>query len=264
MKLFSFSSVLSLSLAMGILGIGTLGAQNAAPKIDPNAKVSIVLVHGAWADGSSWQFVIPQLQKAGYKVVAVQNNLSSFADDVATTRRVLEAQTGPVVAVGHSYGGAVITAAAAGNTNVKALVYISAFAPDVGETIGDLNQKFGKSPLNDALFPDSAGFLFVNPEKFQAVVAADLPKETTAVLAATQRPIAGVLFGATVDSPAWKSIRSWYLITQDDQAVLPDLQRFMAKRMGATTREIKASHLSILSKPKDVAAIILEAARSPN
>ncbi len=258
MRLFSFRPVLSLFLILGVAGAGSLAAE------DAKTKPVIVLVHGAWADGSSWQAVIPQLQKAGYKVVAVQNNLTSFPDDVANTRKILEAQTGPVVAVGHSYGGAVISAAASGNPNVKALVFIAAFAPDTGEKIGELNDKLGKSALGGALMVDSTGYLTVNPDKFQAVVAADLPKDLVAVIAAAQKPIAAVSFGGSVDTPAWKTIPSWYLVSQDDQVILPELQRFMAKRAGATTREVKSSHLSILSKAKDVAGIILDAAKTAN
>src|SRR6266550_2610614 len=166
-----------------------------------SAKPTIVLVHGAFADGSSWQRVIPILQRDGYNVIAVQNPLTSLAADVETTKRVVDAQTGPVVLVGHSYGGAVITAAAAGSSNVK-----------------------------------------------------------TRVFAATQKPIIGSVFGAAPDQAAWKTIPSWYLVSQDDKAINPDLERFYAKRMNARTTEIKSSHVPFISHPADVARLIEQAA----
>jgi pimeloyl-ACP methyl ester carboxylesterase len=222
-------------------------------------KPTIVLVHGAFADGSSWQRVIPILQRDGYTVVAVQNPLTSLAADVETTRRVIDAQRGPVVVVGHSYGGAVITEAAAGNANVKALVYVAAFAPEVGEPIGAYGERY-PAALGAALKPDAAGFLYIDPAKFHAVFAADIPAAEARVIAATQKPIIGTVFGASVNQAAWKTIPSWYLVTQDDRAINPDLERFYAKRIGATTVEIKASHVPFLTHPRQVARMIERAA----
>src|SRR2546426_6946709 len=227
---------------------------------DNNDKLTIVLVHGAFADGSSWRHVIPLLEQDGYGVIAVQNPLTSFADDVATTKRVIDAQKGPVVAVGHSEGGAVITSAAAGNPHVKALVYVAAFAPDAGEKINELLAKYGPTPLDAALVPDAAGFLYIDRAKFREVVAKDVSLAEARVMAATQKPIAGATFGGSVDTPAWKTIPSWYLVAQEDQAIKPELQRFMAKRMGAHTTEIKSSHVPFISHPKEVAKLIKEAA----
>src|SRR3989454_1211269 len=173
--------------------------------------------------------------------------------------RVVDAQTGPVVLVGHSYGGAVITAAAAGSTNVKSLVYIAAFAPEVGEAIGAFGDKY-PTPLGAALRPDKAGFLYVDPAQFHTVFAADLPEVETRVFAATQKPIIGSVFSATVDQATWKTIPSWYLVAQDDRAINPDLERFYAKRMGAKTNEVKSSHVAFLSHPADVARLIEQAA----
>ena len=232
---------------------GSLGAQA------PAAKPTIVLVHGAFADGSSWSRVIPILQRDGYNVTAVQNPLTSWAADVETTKRALARETGPVILVGHSYGGAVITQAAAGNSNVKALVYIAAFAPEVGEPLGSLGEKY-PTPLGTALKPDASGFLYIVPEKFHDVFAADLPEVETRVAAATQKPIIGSAFGATVDQAAWKTIPSWYLITLDDQAINPEQQRFYVKRMGAKSAEIKSSHVPFLSHPDVVARFIEQAA----
>src|SRR5712691_2080547 len=227
---------------------------------DNNDKPSIVLVHGAFADGSGWRHVIPLLEQDGYAVIAVQNPLTSFLDDVATTKRVIDAQKGSVVAVGHSYGGAVITGAAAGNPHVKALVYVAAFAPDAGEEIGELLGKYGPSAFNAALAPDAAGFLYIDRAKFRDVVAKDVSLAEARVMAATQKPIAGSAFRGSVDTAAWKTIPSWYLVAQEDQAIKPELQRFMAKRIGAHMTEIKSSHAPFTSRPKEVAKLIKEAA----
>jgi pimeloyl-ACP methyl ester carboxylesterase len=226
-------------------------------------RPAIVLVHGAWADGTSWQGVIPPLQRDGYHVVAVQNPLTSFADDVATTRRVIDAQPGPVVVVAHSYGGAVATAAAAGRPNVRALVYVAAFAPDAGEAFSALLGRFGDSDVIGALVPDAAGAFYIDPARFHDVFAGDLPAEQASVMAATQKPLAGAIFGASVDdAPAWRTIPSWYLVTRADRSVKPELQRFMAQRMGARASEIDASHVAYVSHPTEVARLIEEAAGS--
>jgi pimeloyl-ACP methyl ester carboxylesterase len=225
------------------------------------AKPTIVLVHGAFADGSSWQRVIPLLQKDGYTVIAVQNPLTSLASDVETTKRVIDAQAGSVVVVGHSYGGAVITGAAAGSARVKALVYIAAFAPEANEPIGAFGEKY-PNQLGAALRPDAAGFLYVDAGRFHELFAADVPVAETAVLAAAQKPIIGTAFGASVPEAAWKTIPSWYLVAQDDQAINPDLERFYAKRMGAKTSEVKSSHVPFVSHPEVVVRLIEEAARA--
>jgi pimeloyl-ACP methyl ester carboxylesterase len=225
-----------------------------------NSKVSIVLVHGAFADASSWRKVIPILEKDGFAVTAVQNPLKSLADDVATTKRVVDAQKEKVILVGHSYGGAIITDAAAGNSKVKGLVYVAAFAPDAGEALGGLIERFSPSLLATALVPDSAGFLYIDRSKFQEVFANDLTKDEAALLAATQKPIAGAIFGEGLKAAAWKTIPSWYVVSTRDNAINPDLERFMAKRIGAETKEIKASHVSFISNPAGVAKVVEAAA----
>jgi pimeloyl-ACP methyl ester carboxylesterase len=222
-------------------------------------KPTIVLVHGAFADGSSWQHVIPLLEHDGYSVIAVQNPLTSLPADVETTKRVIDAQTGPMVVVGHSYGGAVITAAAAGNANVKALVYIAAFAPDSGEPIGAFGEKY-PAPLSAALKPDAAGFLYIDRAQFHALFCADVPAAEARVMAATQKPLIGSVFGAAVDRVAWKTVPSWYLVSQEDKAINPDLERFYAKRMRAKTTEIKSSHVSFISHPAEIVRVIEQAA----
>ena len=225
-------------------------------------KTSIVLVHGAFADGSSWNKVIPLLEAEGFTVTAVQNPLKSLSEDVATTKRVLDAQKGDVVLVGHSYGGAVITEAAAGNSKVKALVYVAAFAPDAGETLGALGERFPAPPLGTAVVPDSAGFLYIDRAKVADVFANDLPKEEAALLAATQKPLAAAIFGEPLKAAAWKSIPSWYVVSTQDKAINPDLERFMAKRMNAKTKELKASHVSFISNAPEIAKVIESAAAS--
>ena len=223
------------------------------------AKPTIVLVHGAFADASSFQYLIPLLQKDGYNVVAVQNPLPSVPDDIATTKRLIDAQKGPVVVVGHSYGGVVISGAAAGNPNVKALVYLAAFAPEANEPVGPLTEKY-PTALGKALRPDAAGYLYIACDQVHNVFAADLPVGAAKVVCATQKPVHNSVFGASIDTPAWKTIPSWYLVSRQDRALNPDLERFYAKRMKATTSEIDASHVAFISHPKVVAKLIEQAA----
>ena len=237
----------------------SLAFASAAISAPPANRPAVVIVHGAYADAAGWERVIPILQRDGYTVTAVENPLESLQGDVDNTKRVLGAQNGPVVLVGHSYGGAVITEAATGNPNVKALVYIAAIAPEAGEAVGALLEKY-PSDLGNALVVDSGGYVTVDRTKFHQVFAADLPAEMAAVMAATQKPIKGEAFNATIRQPAWKSIPSWFLVSTEDRALNPDLERFYAKRMSAHTREINASHVAFISHPKEVAQLIEEAA----
>ena len=255
--------LLILLFAASLIGVSkhylnAVAAQPSAQKSNP--KPSIVLVHGAFADGSSWQRIIPLLERDGYTVTAVQNPLTSLPDDIATTKRVIDAQKGPVVAVGHSYGGSVITGAAAGNPQVKALVYIAAYAPDAGEKISGLNGKYAPPPLVKALIPDPAGFLYIQRDKLHEVFAKDVSEAEARVMAATQKPINKAAFDQAVDSAAWKTIPSWYLVAQEDRAINPQLQRFMAERIGARTTAIDASHVPFLSHPNEVTKSIEAAA----
>ena len=221
-------------------------------------KTTVILVHGAFADGSGWGNVIPLLEQAGCDVIAVQNPLTSYADDVATTRRVIDAQSSPVVVVGHSYGGAVITKAALGASNVKALVYVAAFAPEADENLQALLEKY-PSKIGAALVPDAAGFLYIDRAKFKEVFAADVSERDLSILSAAQKPINSQTFGQVYEAPAWKEIRSWYLVANDDQAINPELQRMFAQRMNATTREVNSSHVPFVSNPSAVVSIITEA-----
>ena len=225
------------------------------------AKPSIVLVHGAFADGSGWSHVIPLLEKEGYAVTAVQNPLKSFEADVETTKRVVASQTGPVVLVGHSYGGAVITAASVGASNVKALVYVAAFGPDSGEALGPLLEKY-PSLIGAALVPDAAGYLYIDRAKFNEAFAKDVNPTEQRVMAATQKPINSVIFGHVFGTPGWKTVPSWYLVASQDNAINPELQRMFANRMKAKTTEVAASHVPFISKPEATAKVILEAAKA--
>ena len=226
-----------------------------------STKPAIVLVHGAFADASGWSKVIPILEKDGYYVTAVQIPLTSLPDDVAVAKRVIDAQKGPVVVVGHSYAGAVITGAAGGE-NVKSLVYVDAFAPDIDEPLGEPGNKFPPAPLSTALIPDAAGFLYIDRAKVHDVFAKDLPAADARIIAATQKPLHGSVFAAKVTSAAWKTKPSWFIVGTEDRAINPDLLRFYAKRMDAKTTEIKgSSHVPFLSHPKDVVKVIEAASK---
>jgi pimeloyl-ACP methyl ester carboxylesterase len=238
----------------------SLAADDAAWRRGPRPR--IVLVHGAFADATGWQKVIPLLERRGHPVIAVQNPLTSLADDIATTRRVLEAETalGPVVVVAHSFGGAVITEAAAG-LDVQALVYIAAFAPEENEVLG-LATRYGPGPLLDALVEDSAHFLTIDRAKLQGVFCADVSRTEARVMAAVQKPIHGAVLQHALTAAAWRTTPSWYLLATRDQTINPELQRFMAGRMGAHLEEIRSSHVPFVSRPDAVVRFIERAARA--
>lgn len=220
---------------------------------------NIVLVHGAFADGSGWEALYGILTKKGYTVSVVGNPNTGFADDVAATKRVLDKQTGPVLLVGHSYGGAIITEAG-NHPKVVGLVYIAAFAPDSSETLLKLLQSGPPAPNAGILPPDENGYIWYDVSKFHSGFCADLPKEKAAFLAASQVPVAASVFGAAIQHPAWRIRKNWYVVATEDQTIPPDGERFMAKRMGAKVTEIKASHLVFMSKPDAVAAVVAGAA----
>jgi len=219
---------------------------------------NIVLVHGAFVDGSSWSKVIPILQAKGYSVTAVQIPLTSLADDVAATQRAIARVNGPSILVGHSWGGVVITEAGM-DPKVVGLVYVAAFAPDQGEQVGELGKKYPPPPALAAPNVDDKGFLTLGPDAFKKF-GSDLPESQAQLAAATQGPIAASAFAAQVSGVAWKTKPSWYIVSTVDQAIAPDEERFFATRMRATTTELKASHVSMLSQPKAVAAVIMDAA----
>jgi pimeloyl-ACP methyl ester carboxylesterase len=220
---------------------------------------NIVFVHGAFADGSSWAKVITILQAKGYNVTVVQNPLTSFADDVAATNRALALQTGPVILVGHSWGGAVITEAGV-DPKVAGLVYVAAFAPDSDEVVGDIAKSYPPPPTFAAPIIEKEGFISLPTETMVKHFAWDLPAAEARVLAATQGPIIASAFGTKVSNVAWKTKPSWYIVATKDQAIAPEEERFFARRMKAKTTELATSHVPMLSKPKDVAAVIMDAA----
>jgi pimeloyl-ACP methyl ester carboxylesterase len=220
-------------------------------------KSSVVLVHGEWADGSSWSKVIPLLQENGLRVTAVQLPLTSLADDVAATRHVIALQNGSTVLAGHSYGGSVITEAGTNTRNVVGLVYVSAFAPDEGESLGDLYAR-AAAPGVTHVRPDDAGFLWIDPESF----AQDVDPIQARIMAVVQKPIAARVFGDKVTRPAWELKPSWYLVSEIDRMIPVETQRFMSKRMGATVVSVPASHWSMVSHPDKVAKLIWDAVTS--
>jgi pimeloyl-ACP methyl ester carboxylesterase len=223
---------------------------------------NIVLVHGAWADASSWSGVIQRLQKAGYRVTAVQLGLASLDDDVARTRSVLASQIGPTLLVAHSYGGAVITQLGADAPNVVGLVFESAFAPDEGETMKALINA-GPPPAGaSAIRPDKQGYLWLDADGFLKFFAPDVNPAEARVLEAVQKPIsAGTLLGdEKFGPPSWKSFPTWFLITENDQMLPPAAQRLFAKRMNATVTSVAGSHVSMVSHPDAVADFIMTAA----
>jgi pimeloyl-ACP methyl ester carboxylesterase len=225
-------------------------------------RPNIILVHGAWADGSSWSAVIEDLQAKGYKVTAPQFPLTSLADDVARLRQVLALQDGPTLLVGHSYGGQIITALGADAPNVVGLGYIAAFGLDEGESLGAL---LSQGPTPAALvhqFVDKRGFVWLAEDDFVNHFAADVDPVKARVMYAVQQPLAATAFNEAMGVPAWKSLPSWYLIATDDQALPPPAQHLFAKRMGATIIEVPSSHLPFVSHPRDVVKLIETAAEA--
>jgi pimeloyl-ACP methyl ester carboxylesterase len=219
---------------------------------------NVVLVHGAWADGSSWANVIPILQAAGLKVTAVQNPLTSLADSVAATRRALALQDGPTVLVAHSWGGTVISEVGT-DPKVTSLVYIAARAPDADEDFVALSAKFPAGAARAGI-EEHDGFTKLSEESFLKYFANGVDHDKAEVLYAVQWPTAASIFAGRTSVAAWRSKPSWYAVSKDDQTINPDLERFLAKRMNATTVELDAGHLSLVSRPQDVANLILAAA----
>jgi pimeloyl-ACP methyl ester carboxylesterase len=222
---------------------------------------NIVLVHGAFLDGSSWNGVIAKLQRKGYHVSSVQNPLTSLADDVAATRRVLDREDGPVLLVGHSWGGVVITEVAANAPNVAGLVYIAALAPQLHESAMDAMKANGPMPADQIIIKDAHGFLWADRARYHADLAADVPETVARVLAATQVPVAAKAFDEPVDQVGWKEKPSWYVLTTKDRAVSPALQKMIAEQIGAKVVPVASSHFAPVSHAGAVAEAIDHAAR---
>lgn len=247
----SFTGLLSAIAAMSVMS-GIVQAKDV-----PVAK-NVVLVHGLYADGSSWIDVIPYLQRAGLQVTAVQNPLTSLADDVAATRRVLASQDGPTVLVGHSFAGTIISETG-NDPKVSALVYVAARAPDAGEDFGALAAKYPKPPASAGVIKKD-GFFWLSEEAFLRDFAGDVEPTRARALYAVQGRGADALPNTKTTTAAWKVKPTWYQVSTADRTINPDLERFLAKRMNATTIELDSSHVSLVSHPKEIADMILLAA----
>jgi pimeloyl-ACP methyl ester carboxylesterase len=259
------------ALALALISAAALlaSSSSARPRTASEPKPTIVLVHGAWADASSWNGETHRLQHAGYTVDAPANPLRSLSGDATYIASYLKSISGPIVLVAHSYGGAVITNAATGNPNIKALVYINAFVPDQGESVLQLAEKNpgSKLPTSITTVPYTDGTtagtdVYINQADFRAAFAADVPAGKAALMAATQRPVTYAALTEASGVPAWKTIPSWYLVGLQDSAIPPATQEFMATRAGSHTVEINSSHASLVSHPEPVTDLIIEAARS--
>ncbi|MEU1692159.1 alpha/beta fold hydrolase [Streptomyces hirsutus] len=248
----------------------TVAAPAAADGGATTTKPTIVLVHGAFADASSWNGVVERLERRGYTVIAPANPLRGLYNDSAYIASVLDSIKSPIVLVGHSYGGALISSAAAGNPRVKSLVYVSALMPDVGESGMSLAARF-PSELDTATKSVpyradgiSGTDLYLKPDRLRQVFAADLPESTTRVLAVTQRPAATTAFSEKAKVAAWKHIPSWFLVAKQDKTINPDQERFQAKRAGSHTVEINSSHVAMISHPEAVTDLVLQSATAPD
>lgn len=250
-------------LICGVLAITTImfsmGKKDMAQTNASTTVKNIVLVHGGFVDGSGWQGVYKTLKKNGYDVTIVQNSTISLADDVATTKRAITAIDGPVILVGHSYGGAVISEAG-NDPKVVGLVYIAAFAPDSGESVSALIKSAPAGAPEPPLLPPVGGFLMLDKAKFPASFAGDVSPEEAAFMADSQVPWGVTALEGAVTKAAWKEKPSWYLLTTEDRMIPPDAQRFMSKRAGAKVVEVKGSHAIYVSQPQAVADIIEKAA----
>lgn len=248
----TFLMLLSLTLASAVM------AQTPSEKIN-----TVVFVHGAFADGSAWNKVIPSLQKEGINVISVQNPLTSLADDTSAAKRAIEGQSGKVLLVGHSWGGAVITEAG-NNDKVAGLVYVAAFAPGDGQSANEAAKEFPASPGLKNVQPDANGFIALNKENMRTNFAPDLPKSEADLMTATQGPIAGKCFDEKITTAAWKTKPNWYVVATKDRMINPEAQKAFAKKMNATTTEVPSSHVPMASKPKDVTKVIITALKKLN
>jgi pimeloyl-ACP methyl ester carboxylesterase len=272
MKNLKFYGLLCLSiiLLLGFVSPTYSGSATAVPEnktlMQPQGKkdmatnaTNIVLVHGLWADGSSWSKVIPILEKAGHRVIAVQLAAHSLADDVATVKRAIDLVGGPTILVGHSYGGFVITNAAFNNKNVTELVYVAAFAPEAGESTGNFVD-VAKLPPGLLVF-DSGGFAYLNPKMFHEAFVQDANATEAETLAVVQKPAHQSLLTEKSGPPAWKQLPTWFAVSENDRIIPPDTERMFAKRMNATTISLNSSHASLVTHPDEIAELIPNATK---
>ena len=263
--LFLTSTIISIAIFAATTHSGLANAQNKT-LMQPTGinsmatnSTNIILVHGGWGDGSSWTQEIPILEKAGHRVIAVQLPLHSLADDVATVKHAIDFLGGPVILVGHSYGGMVITNAGHNNPNVKGLVYVAAFGPQEGQSLGTFvdPSKFPK----DFLMPDKAGLAYINPKLFHDWFAQDVNPARADVMAVVQKPFNLSIFTEKSGPPAWKQVPTWYQVSENDRMIPPAVEHMFAKQMNATTISLPASHASLESHPNEIAQLILNATR---
>jgi len=263
----AFALVLTIGLGLGL----TAAAAASDGHNERGPRPTVVLVHGAWADASGWNQEITNLERRGFTVIAPANPLRDLASDTAYIRSVLQTISGPIVLVAHSYGGAVITNAAVGVPNVKALVYIAAFAPDNSESLAQLvtmnpGSQIGPTTLDFRPYPLPGGGtdidLYIKKSAFHDAFAGDLPLQMTDQMQATQRPFANAAFVAPSGEPAWKTIPSWYMVAKQDNAIPPATERFMAQRAHASTVEVDSSHVAMISQPEATTRLIRDAADS--
>lgn len=243
-------------VVLSILVVPVL-AQEGTEEVNTPALPNVVLVHGGWADGASWSGVIQRLQAKGYNVIAPNFALADVQEDATQLRQILSSLTGPTIVAGQSYGGEIMTALGTDAPNVVGLVYICAWAPDTGDSIVSLAEPYTLSPALTELRVDAQGFSWITQENFRDYFAADVDPVQANIMYATQNPFSTNVFGAALQGePAWKTLPSWYLLTSNDQMIAPELQRFMAERMGATVVEIASSHVPMVSHPEEVTDLI--------
>lgn len=250
--------VTAAATAAGVMS--ATSSAHADTTVTVGSKINIVLVHGFWADGSSWDRVIPILLKAGHRVSAAQLCYNTFDEDVGIATRLVDAQDGPTVVVGHSYGGAVISGAGSRSTKARAAVFVASWAPDQNEGLGEVSSHYPDPGIGKAIRPDSNGRLWVAQDLFRDAFCADVDPVRASIMAAVQRPANGALPVAKfTEIPAWRKLPSWYVVSENDRTVHPDAQRELAKRMKATTTLLASSHASLVSHPDKVATVILDA-----
>ena len=254
-------TLMMMTVAVYAVGSYSFGGATMAQGRTAGAAKNVVLVHGAFADDSSWSKVVPLLKAKGFRVTTAGNPLTSFADDVAAVKRAIAAQDGPTVLVGHSYGGVVITEAG-NDPKVVSLVYVAAFAPDAGQSIGEISQAFAKPAGADQVQPQPNGFLLLSQKGIEEDFAQDLTPAEKALLVAVQPQTAAAIFDAKPKAAAWKNKPSWYVIASKDRMIAPEQEQAMAQNIRATTSRLASSHAAMLSHPKEVAEVIAEAAQS--